>query len=52
VGLNYQLQSSTSLLPDSWTNEGVPFAGTGAQLTTNLLIGTEPEKFFRLKIGN
>ena len=52
VGLNYQLQSSTSLLPDSWTNEGVPFAGTGAQLTTNLLIGTEPEKFYRLRIDN
>jgi hypothetical protein len=52
VGLTYQLQSSTSLLPDSWTDEGTPIPGTGAQLTTNLLIGTEPEKFFRLKIDN
>jgi hypothetical protein len=52
VGLNYQLQSSTSLLPDSWTDEGAPFAGTGAQLSTNIPSGPEPEKFYRLRIDD
>jgi len=50
VGLNYQLQSSPSLLPDSWTDVSSPIPGTGTQLTTNLPIGPEPEKFFRLRL--
>jgi hypothetical protein len=50
VGLRYQLQSSPTLLPGSWTDEGPPFDGTGSPLSTSLPVGQEPDKFFRLKI--
>jgi hypothetical protein len=51
-GLNYQLQSSTHLLPNTWIDEGAPVAGTGGQLSAILPFGPEPAKFFRLRIDN
>ena len=52
-GRQYQLQSSTNLLSPDWTDEGVPFIGTGGVVATNMVIGSEVEKFFRLQlIGN
>ena len=52
VGLNYQLQSSTSLLPESWADVGTPAPGTGGQLATILPSGSESAQFFRLKIDD
>jgi hypothetical protein len=38
---------------DLLDSAGAPFIGTGGVLTTNLPIGPEPEKFFRLLLpGN
>jgi hypothetical protein len=48
VGLSYQLQSSTDLLPENWINEGQPVKGTGELLRHDLTIGTDPKKFYRL----
>jgi hypothetical protein len=50
---SYQLQSTTNLAPPSWLNLGTPFPGTGGLLSTNLPVGPEPVKFFRLQLlGN
>ena len=51
-GLQYQLLSATNLPAANWLNEGVPIPGTGGSLSTNLPIGPEPRKFFRLLIDN
>ena len=51
-GFNYQLQSATGLPTATWQNEGPPFAGTGGVLTTNLPLGPEPSKFFRVRAAN
>jgi len=49
-GLRYQLQSTTNLsATEEWVNQGVPFPGTGDVLTTNVPVGPEPIKFFRLQ---
>jgi hypothetical protein len=47
-GFNYQLQYAPDLTATNWLNEGSPFPGTGGVLTTNLPLGPEPRKFFRL----
>jgi hypothetical protein len=52
LGLEYQLQSATILPATSWLDEGAPFAGTGSVLSTNLSIGPEPAKFYRVRVGN
>jgi hypothetical protein len=53
AGLHYQLQSVSNLPAANWLDEGGPFIGTGGVLTTNLPIGPEPKKFFRLLLlGN
>jgi len=53
VGFSYQLQSATNLAPAGWANEGAPFNGNGSLLSTNIPIGPEPRKFFRLQLlGN
>lgn len=52
AGLSYQLQSTTSLSPAAWTSEGLPFTGTGGLLATNLPVGPEPQKFFRLRVAD
>ena len=53
VGLQYQFQSATNLPTVTWLNEGALFTGTGSPLSTNLPIGPEPRKFFRLLLlGN
>ena len=52
AGLFYQLQSTTNSSPAAWTSEGLPFTGTGGLLGTHLPIGSEPVKFFRLRVGN
>ena len=52
TGALYQLQSATSLPAANWLDEGAPFPGTGGVLTTNLPLGPEPRKFFRLQIEN
>ena len=52
-GRQYQLQSTTSLSPAGWTNEGAPVSGTGGVLTGTLTIGPDQTKFFRLQVfGN
>ena len=48
AGQRYQLQSATNLPAATWLEEGLPFDGTGSVLTTNIPIGLEPIKFFRL----
>ena len=49
-GLRYQLQSTTNLpATEEWVNQGVPFPGTGGVLATNVPVGSEPTKFFRLQ---
>ncbi len=52
AGFSYQLQSATSLPAGTWQNEGSAFPGTGGVLTTNLPLGPEPVKFFRLQLTN
>lgn len=52
VGLQYQLQSATDLPAVNWLNEGAALPGTGGVLSTNLSIGPEPAKFFRLQLSN
>lgn len=49
AGVWYQLQFATNLPAAAWTPEGLPLAGTGGVLTTNVSIGPEPQKFFRLR---
>ena len=49
---SYQLQAAPSLPAVSWADEGLPFAGTGGVLATNIPVGPEQRKFFRLQIGN
>lgn len=49
---SYQLQSTTNLPPAAWLPEGMPFAGTGGLLTTNVPVGPGPRKFFRLSVSN
>jgi hypothetical protein len=51
VGLRYQLQSSPTLLPGSWTDESQPVDGTGSPLSASLSVGPEPAKFFRVEIN-
>ena len=51
-GLSYQLQSATNLPATIWFNEGPPFPGTGGTVGTNLSLGPEPKRFFRLQIEN
>jgi uncharacterized delta-60 repeat protein len=48
LGVNYQLQSAASLPAVIWRDEGAPFLGTGGLLTTNLSVGPERAKFYRL----
>lgn len=50
AGRQYQLQSTTSLSPPSWTNEGAPFSGTDGTLTNTLTVGADQTKFFRLQL--
>lgn len=52
AGRIYQLQSATNLPPAAWSVEGSLLLGTGGLLGTNLPIGNEPVKFFRLRVGN
>ena len=52
VNQTYQLESATNLHAATWYEEGVPVAGTGGLLATNLVIGPEPEKFFRLRCND
>jgi hypothetical protein len=49
TGSSYQFQSTTNLPAANWLNEAAPFPGTGGVLSTNLPIGPEPAKFFRLQ---
>jgi hypothetical protein len=51
LGRGYQLQSNTSLSADDWLNTGSPIIGTGGVLSTDLPIGPEAAKFFRLRLG-
>jgi hypothetical protein len=52
LGLEYQLQSATNLPATTWLDEGALFPGTGGVLSTNLPLGPEPAKFYRLQIEN
>jgi len=52
LGRQYQLQSANNLPAATWANQGAPFNGTGGLLSTNIPIGPEPRKFFRVQISN
>ena len=52
ASFSYQLQSATNLLTSNWLAVGPPFPGTGGVLSTNVPIGPEPKKFFRLLNNN
>jgi sugar lactone lactonase YvrE len=52
TGASYQLESAANLPAATWLNEGPPFPGTGGVLSTNIPLGTEPRKFFRLQLSN
>jgi hypothetical protein len=53
AGRQYQIQSTTSLSPASWTNEGAPVSGTDGTLTNTLTVGADQTRFFRLQVfGN
>ncbi|NWK55874.1 hypothetical protein HW115_09645 [Verrucomicrobiaceae bacterium N1E253] len=47
LGVNYQLQSSTTLESNSWQDVGSPVAGNGATQTFNQTIAV-PKLFFRI----
>lgn len=49
-GRIYQLQRSTSLLPDSWTDVGAPITGTGAPLQFSDLESPAGRCFYRVRI--
>jgi hypothetical protein len=50
AGVRYQLQTATNLPPASWTAIGAPLTGSGGVMTTNIVIGSEPVKFYRLQV--
>jgi len=52
AGRTYQLQTATKLPAANWLNLGAAFPGTGGVLTTNIPIGSESVKFFRLQSSN
>lgn len=52
VGLRTQLQSTTSLSAVEWTDEGVPFSGTGEVLSTNLPLDSLSMRFLRLRLSD
>ena len=52
TGFSYQLQSAAALPAVTWQNEGLPIAGTGGVLATNLPLGPQLKKFFRLKASD
>ena len=52
AGRTYQLLTATNLPAAIWLKEGPPFPGIGGVLSTNLLIGIEPQKFYRLQLNN
>jgi hypothetical protein len=50
AGQTYQLEFTDDLAGGTWTALGLPFDGTGAQLTINLALGPA-QRFFRLHSG-
>lgn len=48
AGRSYQLQSTATLTPTTWVNEGAPVAGNGALLSLEAVIGADPGKFYRI----
>jgi hypothetical protein len=48
AGLVYQVQESTNLLQDQWTNLGSPITATGNSATTSEDIGAGTQEFFRV----
>ncbi|MCL4176798.1 MAG: hypothetical protein KJ072_03500 [Verrucomicrobia bacterium] len=46
----YQLESTTELAGAVWTPEGEVLDGTGGELTLTVVPGTEPRKFYRLRM--
>jgi len=48
AGKTYQVQSSTTLLTNDWTNIGAPVAGDGAIRYTFDSVRGQPDKFYRV----
>lgn len=46
----YQLQSTTTLAPGGWTDEGPEVDGTGGEMTREVSLETVARKLFRLRI--
>ena len=46
----YQLESTTDLAGAVWTPEGEVLVGTGEELTLTVVPGTEPQKYYRLRM--
>lgn len=51
-GLRYQLLSTTNLTVPAWVPVGAPILGQVGQLSTNVPIATDPERFFRLEVSD
>jgi hypothetical protein len=49
AGLNYQIESSSTLAPGVWTSAGAVIKGTGATIT-NSFFGTQ-QQFFRIRLA-
>src|SRR5262249_30074075 len=49
LGKRYQVQSNTNFVAGGWVNEGGLLAGTGAEMSAVLPIGTGP-KWFRVAV--
>jgi len=51
-GIQYQLLSSATLAAPAWITLGDPLTGRGGQLSTNVPVTSEPERYFRLQVLN
>jgi len=49
-GVTYQLESCDDLADQDWTPIDAPFTGTGEIITLSEEIGSDPHRFFRLRV--
>jgi uncharacterized repeat protein (TIGR03803 family) len=51
AGGTYQLQYNSDLSSSNWTNLGIPFTATGANLSTTDSVTNAPQRFYRLVLS-
>jgi hypothetical protein len=51
AGGTYQLQYNSDLSSSNWTNLGIPFTATGANLSTTDSVTNGPQRFYRLVLS-